>query len=865
MVVPALAGFAGCLRQAIFSAKLPPPSQILAASPYTTSDDNSETALTDEVEAALQGLLEREDTLSELAAIKQDAKHFRPHMMARERSKRAALATIYDLARVLLPQLDISQQNVTYYASLAHYYTIYNLRRLQPGQTRLYLLCYAWQRYRQLNDNLADALRYHTKKFEDDSKTRGEQQFMHAQVQRQKETTQVGKLLLLYVDETLDDTTPFGSVRHQAFSIMPKAALLQAGQRLSNKSVSQMELRWHAVDAQAGQFRSRLRPQAMALNFCSVDAADPWLAALRWMTGVFGRRQRLEQRPLSEVPPGTIPKRLRPYLLTFNDADQPAGLRGERYEFWIYRQIRKRIDSGALHLDDSIRHRRFSDHLVTPDRVASVLDELDLAWLRQPYAVAIDELFDELHEQWQAFDRELRQGKLKHLDYDAERAKLTWRKPKANKESEAQTDFYARLPLRDIADIFRFVNDRCDFTSAMTPLQPRYAKKVADEDSLMAVIIAQATNLGNFSMAQTCDIPYHVLEATHQQYCRLANLQAANDRISNFVAQLPIFDHYSFGIETLFGSVDGQKFASATPTTKARHSKKYFGGGKGVVAFTLLVNHLALRTNLLGANEHESHYVFDICYNNTTDIVPDMITGDMHSINKANFAALYWFGKRLAPRFTSLQAQLPHLYCGNDIGQYARYLIKPAGQMDRSLLDDGEADVRLIIASLGLKEMSQQTLIRKLCALSAHHPTRKVVFEFDKLVRSIYTLRYLRDPQLQRDVHRSQNRIEAYHQLRSVIAQIGGKKHLIGRTDLAIAISNECGRLLANIVIAFNSVLLSALFERYQREGNHKALAMLAKISPVAWQHIHFLGHYIFRGNLNPIDLTALLASLDLT
>ena len=37
-----LPGLPGCLRQAIFSAKLPPPSQILAASPYTTSDDNSE-------------------------------------------------------------------------------------------------------------------------------------------------------------------------------------------------------------------------------------------------------------------------------------------------------------------------------------------------------------------------------------------------------------------------------------------------------------------------------------------------------------------------------------------------------------------------------------------------------------------------------------------------------------------------------------------------------------------------------------------------------------------------------------------------------------------------------------------------------
>ena len=75
--------------------------------------------------------------------------------------------------------------------------------------------------------------------------------------------------------------------------------------------------------------------------------------------------------------------------------------------------------------------------------------------------------------------------------------------------------------------------------------------------------------------------------------------------------------------------------------------------------------------------------------------------------------------------------------------------------------------------------------------------------------RSLYTLRYLRDPQLQRNVHRSQNRIESYHQLRAFIAEVSGKKHLTGRTDLDVAISNECGRLLANVVIAYNSILLS--------------------------------------------------------
>ena len=145
-----------------------------------------------------------------------------------------------------------------------------------------------------------------------------------------------------------------------------------------------------------------------------------------------------------------------------------------------------------------------------------------------------------------------------------------------------------------MADVFRFVNDQCQFLSALTPLQPRYAKKVADADSLMAVIIAQAMNHGNWVMARTSDIPYHVLEATYQQYLRQASLQAANDRISNGIAGLPIFPHYSFDVDALYGGVDGQKFGVERPTVKARHSRKYFGRGKGVVAYTLLCNHVPL-------------------------------------------------------------------------------------------------------------------------------------------------------------------------------------------------------------------------------------------------------------------------------
>ena len=88
------------------------------------------------------------------------------------------------------------------------------------------------------------------------------------------------------------------------------------------------------------------------------------------------------------------------------------------------------------------------------------------------------------------------------------------------------------------------------------------------------------------------------------------------------------------------------------------------------------------------------------------------------------------------------------------------------------------------------------------------------------------------------------------------------KNILIRHTDLDIAISNQCGRLLANVVIAYSSVVLSVLLDRYRAEGNVKALAMLKKILPVVWQHIHFLEHYAFRDKRDPVDIEALLANI---
>jgi TnpA family transposase len=814
------------------------------------------TAALDEKEKSnFKKLLQHDNSLSELAALKQDAKNFKFNMMTLERRKQETLRPFYQLAQKLLPKLNISKQNIFYYASLANYYTIYELRNLPSWQTQLYILCYAWQRYQQLNDNLISAVGYHLTQFS--KATKEEAKVMFLKISQKQKSKLIGKLLFVFVDDTLDDSTKFGEIRKQAFSIMPKEEINHTVQQLCTKQNTQLSLRWQAIDKCSKRFKKHLRPLFITLDFTNTNTThNHWLKALDWFKQVFPSQQTLSRRPLSECPEGTIPPRLKPYLYK-----KENSLDADRYEIWIYQQLYKRFYHGALCINDSLHYKNFKEELVSEKDKETIIKQLNIPWFQTPITQQLDALFAELHEQWTSFNTALRQGKLKHLDFDEKNQLLTCRKPTVNDDEVLKVRFYSKVPSRDLIDVLSFIDEKCHFFSALTPLQPRNAKQVTKKENQMAVLIAQATNRSNAKMAEICDISYHELETTYEQCFRLATLKAANDLISNKIAQLPIFSDYSLDLIDLYSAVDGQKYATHRPTTKARYSKKYFGKGLGVVAYTHLCNNIPLQTDMIGAHDPESYFVFDIYYNNTSEISPTVITGDMHALNKINFALMYCFGPRLEIRFTDLQAQLKNLYSGYECSQYQNYLIKPVDQIDRQLIIDEKENIDTIIATLGQKGITQRDLVRKMCT-HTQNSTFKAIFELDKVIRSIYTLRYLQDPQLERKVHHSQNRIESYHQLRAVIAEVGGEKELSGRRDLAIEISNQCGRLIANAIVYYNSIILSLLKKKYKTEVDKKALALLKKISPIAWRHIHFDGHYTFCNDKNPIDLETIIAAL---
>jgi hypothetical protein len=95
----------------------------------------------------------------------------------------------------------------------------------------------------------------------------------------------------------------------------------------------------------------------------------------------------------------------------------------------------------------------------------------------------------ELKKQWQLFDELLKRKDSEIIEYDAQHKTISFHKPKTDQQDEdLQDSFYQKLAMVDNIDVLRFVNERCGFLSAFTPLQPRYIKQQAEEDVLLGVI-----------------------------------------------------------------------------------------------------------------------------------------------------------------------------------------------------------------------------------------------------------------------------------------------------------------------------------------------------------------------------------------
>jgi hypothetical protein len=326
--------------------------------------------ITKDVETTRQEFLTLDDSSYILTLLKKEPKDFSHNQISREITKQKRLKPIYDFAKGFLPILEVSDDNIKYYAVFVEYYSIFSIRWFNNLLAYIYLICFVYHRYQQINDNLTNTFIYHVRKYEAAAKLASKTSIYELKMESNQQLGNTGKILDLFVDGKISDETPFGEVRQLAFSLLPKNKFPMVTTYVSKTGFDQAELEWKASEELAPTFKKNIRPILMSLDFASTSKKDSLIDAVSFL-----KLKIEEKKAFSGVVPDLFPKdfinrKLRRYIIK-NKKDKVHGssrkfteIRTNRYEFLVYSLLRQRLYSGDVYICDSLRFRSFEDDLI---------------------------------------------------------------------------------------------------------------------------------------------------------------------------------------------------------------------------------------------------------------------------------------------------------------------------------------------------------------------------------------------------------------------------------------------------------------------------------------------------------------------
>jgi Domain of unknown function (DUF4158) len=362
---------------------------------------------------ALDALYFDRDGLYAITPLKREPKDFSAREMKREIARCQSLEALYRTARTLLPELDISNDSVAYYAALVDYYTVQKLQQLPAGMARLYLLCFLLQRYQKIHDTLIDAFIFHVRKVNTAAKACMQERIVAFQTEGSESAQRVSKILGLFLDDGIADSTAFGEIKRRAFVILEREKFQRVAELISAQSFDTAAIEWAFVASLAPVFKLNLRPLLLQLPFEGHGEDDALVEAITFLKASFEKRKSLAGYRFEQIPKAFIPQSMKAYLYE-RDKGGRRRLHPDKYEFLVYRMLHHRLESGDIYVRDSLRFRSFDQDLIPKEvwqqHQARILQEVDAPALAKPMQQLLAELEAELEAKYETVNQRTLSG-----------------------------------------------------------------------------------------------------------------------------------------------------------------------------------------------------------------------------------------------------------------------------------------------------------------------------------------------------------------------------------------------------------------------------------------------------------------------
>jgi TnpA family transposase len=741
-----------------------------------------------------------------------------------------------EVIRATLPEgidwMGIQPPRLWQWAAVVRRLSAQALRRYPPAKRYALLLAFLTVRGPEVTDAIVEMFDTMIGRLF----ARSSAELREAQMEQAQAQLTSARLFRRITQVLLDARVPPHAVRDYIFQQVSREQVNTLVRRSQCLEESEAEMLFALLKARFNQARELARVVVPALRFCAPDPKSQVLAGLETLRSMDCERRKKAPK---EAPLGFVPQRWLKAVVG------PDGIDRRAWELCLLYQVRQAIRSGELTVQGSRQYAPWAADLYTP----AAWREQRTAWFgRRGLPEHGEDYLRQARAELHALTTSAAEQLPDHPGIQMQAGRLVLTAQERFQMPAAATamrrSLAGLLPRIGLPQLLVEVDSWTGFTSAFDHLtarrEPTPEHQAALRPTLLAVLVAEATNIGLTAMAAASGIPHGQLVRVYDWYVREETLQQAIKTLVTFHQSLPLTRAFGPGVSSSSGEIEFARLVTGPHI--------HYHAGRGApsrkVALHSHISDQAVQfwTGLVNPLAQEASYALDGLVARQPPPLHEHIANSPGCTDLL-FGLFELLGYRLAPPWHHLSDQLM-IRAEEGVSYGALDPMLQYTIHEPLILAQWESLNRLA-ASLQDQLSRPSLLLPKLQNMHEETALRQALQEVGRIARTRYMLSFIADACQRQRVLAGQHRCASLDAMARAIF-FGQQGRFCDRDSAAQLRRALALSLVINAVIVWNTRYLEAAAQESAGRGQPVPEEMWQYLQPIMWEHIRLVGDYLF-------------------
>jgi TnpA family transposase len=318
-----------------------------------------------------------------------------------------------------------------------------------------------------------------------------------------------------------------------------------------------------------------------------------------------------------------------------------------------------------------------------------------------------------------------------------------------------------RMPERNLLDIMCLAQNTSQWASCFSPVSGLKSKLTNQLGASIVTTFAYGSGMGPSETSRHVRAGFseRTIALVNKTHVNLKKQNKSLARIVNYYKGFPLIKNWGSGVSV---SVDGtlEKIYDRNLLSEAHF--RY--GKKGGIAYHHISDtYIALFSSLIPCGVWEAIAIIEGLLANESHMKPKKVHGDTQSQSTPVFALSYLFGIQLLPRIRNWKGM--KLYKADKRIKLTHIDSLFKDIIDWKLIDKYWQDMMQIVLSIQHGKISSKVILSKLNSRNKSSQLYRAFQELGNVIRTLFLLDYLSDPDLREQITAETNKVESYNGL----------------------------------------------------------------------------------------------------